>query len=98
MHAVDGVSTFFAQEDGKIITGTSQDCTPILEDVKERHNQGQFGSSEMKHAARIPNVAIELYCNTNGIEYAEWVSNPVHIKRMLNDPELSAFRIWPGRV
>lgn len=92
------LQTVVAYEDGKLITGSVQDCTPILDDVKARHNAGQFGSSEMKHAARIPNVVIEQYCNVNGVAFEECMSNPVHVRRMLNDPELQGLRIWPGRV
>lgn len=98
IHSAGGVSTHIGMQDGALITGTVQDCTPILEDVKARHNQGFHGSSEMKHAARIPDVVIEKYCNVNGIEFSEFMQNPVHIKRICNDPALSALRIWPGKL
>lgn len=96
--SVDGVQTRVATEDGKLITGTVQDCTAILEDAKARHNAGFQGTSEMKHAARIPNVLIETYCNVNGIEFSECMQNPVHFRRILNDPALADLRIWKGRV
>lgn len=91
-----GVTSYMAAEDGKIITGTVQDCTPILEDAQARHKAGAIGSSDMRHAARIPTSVIEQYCNTNGITYEEWMTNPVHMRRMLTDPDLSGFRIWTG--
>lgn len=95
---VDGVETRMGLQDGALITGTVQDCTPILEDAKARHNVGFHGTSELKHAARIPNVVIERYCNVSGIEFSEFMQNPVHMKRVLNDPALADFRIWKGRV
>lgn len=93
-----GVVTEIALEDGNLITGTIQDCDPILEDAKARHKAEMFGTSEMKHAARLPLVAVETYCNVNGITFDEWMANPAHIKRMLSDPALSDFRIWKGAV
>lgn len=93
---MNGVTSYMAAEDGKLVTGTLQDCTPILEDAQARHKAGAFGSSEMRHAARIPFSVIEQYCNLNGITYEEWSQNPVHARRMLQDPDLSGFRIWTG--
>lgn len=75
-----------------------QDCEPILEDAKARHKEGMHGTSEMKHAARLPLVLVEKYCNDKGITFAEWMNNKAHIRAMLADPALSAFRIWNGRV
>lgn len=92
------LKTVVALEDGNLITGSVQNCTPILEDATARRNEGFTGSKEMRHAARFPAVAVEQYCNQAGIEFSEWVSNPVHIRRMLSDPALSGFRIWEGRV
>ena len=86
------------QSDGTLITGTQQDCTPIYEDAKARQNAGFTGSSEFKHAARLPLAIIEVYCNRNGITLEQWGQDPVHIKRMLSDPDLSGFRVWKGRV
>jgi hypothetical protein len=75
-----------------------QDCTPIAEYAKAQHNAGFHGSSELKHAARIPNVIIEKYCNDHNIEFSEFMRNREHMRRVLNDPSLAAFRIWPGKV
>lgn len=85
-------------KDGILTVQATQDCTPIAEYCKTLHNEGVHGSNEMRHAASIPHVAIEAYLNQHGITYAEWIGNPVHIKRMCNDPDLRDFRIWPGRV
>ena len=93
----EGVRTVIAEEDGKLITGTIQDCDPIAEDAKRRHNAGEFGSSEMKHAARLPLSAIETYMAVQGIDLKEFMVNPVHVKAMCQDPALKDFRIWPGR-
>lgn len=83
---------------GSITFETAQDAEPILEDAKARHNAGYHGSGEMKHAARLPMVAIDRYCHQHGITFEEWSKDKKHIRAMLNDPDLKGFRIWPGRV
>lgn len=85
-------------EDGNLHANVVQDVEPILEDAKKRHNEGLHGSADLKHAAEIPNVLIEAYCATNGITYEEWCRNREHVRRLLNDPAISHFRIWKGRV
>jgi hypothetical protein len=97
MGALD-LNTKIVMQDGKMFVGRSQDCSPIAEDAKRRHNAGEYGSSDMKHAARIPNVIIEQYMNENGVSFAEVLGNPQHMKRIVEDPKNSAFRIWKGRL
>lgn len=92
------IDTHIAMQDGNMVVGRSQDCTPIAEYAKSRHNEGQHGSKDMRLAGSIPYVIVEKYCNDNGIEFSECMSNPVHFKAMLNDPSLAHFRIWPGRI
>lgn len=94
----DGVQSFIAEEDGKLIHGTLQDAHVIREEAKELHNLGYHGSSDMKVAARLPFVAVETYMNLRGIDLAEFLSNPVHARNMCNDPALKDFRIWPGQL
>lgn len=95
---IDGVKPYIAHEDGKLIQGTLQDCTPILEAAQEQHLAGQHGTSDMKLAAKLPAAIVETYCNVNGIDLGEFMRNPVHVKRMCNDPDLKGFRVWPGRI
>lgn len=92
------VSTVMHEEDGKTIFERVQDCTPIAEKTKAMHNEGLHGSSEMKLAASLPFVLVERYCNDNAITFSEFCNGQEHIKRMLNDPSLSHFRVWPGKV
>lgn len=92
------VQTVMHEEEGKTVFERVQDCEPIMERTKALHNEGHHGSSEMKHAAKIPKVLVEKYCNLHGISFREWLGNEHHIRAMLNDPALKAFRIWPGKV
>lgn len=97
-NAGSDLKTVVAVEDGKMITGSVQDCTAIVEETTRKRNEGEHGTSEMRHAASFPEVLVEKYCNTNGIEFSEFMQNQVHVKRMLQDPALSYFRVWEGRV
>ena len=56
------------------------------------------GSSELKHAARFDAEVVDQYCRNAGITLNEFMVNPVHVRRMLNDPALSGFRVWEGKV
>lgn len=73
-----------------------QDCTPIVQAAAELRIAGDLGSSEMRHAAKFPAVIVEQYINTTGITFQEFLREPKHVKAMLNDPALKAFRIWEG--
>ena len=94
-----GLKTFITEQDGALITGSSQDCTPIVEQTKALHNIGYQGpSSDMKLAARVPDVLIEKYCNLHGIALHEFSRSQEHKKRLLSDPAIADFRIWKGRL
>lgn len=85
-------------KDGQMVVSSTQDCTSIAETAQARHNEGLTGTSELKHAARIPMVMVEKYLNDNNISFHEWSTDKAHIRRMLQDPALAYFRIWRGRV
>jgi len=97
MDALD-IGTKTSLHDGAMTVERFQDCTPIVEHTKALNREGFHGSSEMKHAAKIPYIIIERYCNDHNILFSEFMQNKEHMKRVLNDPALAAFRIWPGRV
>lgn len=94
----NGTQTVVALQDGALITGTVQDCTPIVEHTKALHNAGYVGSSEMRLAAKLPDVIVEKYCNNKGITFHEFMRDKSHIRNMLSDPALAHFRVWKGKV
>lgn len=95
---MDLVTTGLRLDGENLIERRSQDVEPILEYAKDMRNLGQVGGSEMRHAAKIPKVVIENYIQRAGITMHEFMAEEKHIKAMLNDPDLSGFRIWQGRV
>lgn len=101
--------TIFAPQDGDVHgrwVETDEGAQVVREqyvgDIRDyciaRHNEGLHGAKDMKLMASFPAVVIEHYCNTNGITFREWMRNPEHVKRMVNDPALADFRIAPGRM
>ena len=91
------ITTIHEQGD-RLIIANSQDCTPIAEYAKAQHNAGYHGSSEVKHAARIPLVIVEKYCNDNGVKFADVMTDRAHMKRIVEDPANAHFRIWKGAL
>lgn len=75
-----------------------QRIDPFLDYAKERVATGDTGTSDMKVAAEFPDVVVENYLATTGITFREFLGNPEHVKRMLNDPALKGFRIWQGNA
>lgn len=70
----------------------------MLEHVKALRSVGEVGSSEFRHAAKIPTSIIEKYLADKGIDLHEFMVNPEHTYNLLRDPALAGFRIWQGRV
>lgn len=96
--SIDGVQTTVALQDGALVTGTTQDCTPYAKRAQAMQREGLHGSSDMRLAASVPFVLIERYCNQSGIALGDFMSSAEHKRRLLNDPALAHFRIWPGRI
>lgn len=92
------IGTKIHTHDGNVTFERVQDCTPIAEYAQAMHNEGHVGSSEMRHAAKIPMVIVEKYLNDNNITFSEFMGNREHVRRMLNDPANSMFRIWKGQL
>ena len=98
-NAGSDLKTVVALEDGKLITGSVQDATPYLEHAAMLRSAGDGKKSkELWHVASFPAVVVEKYCNLAGIEFSEFMQNPVHIKRMVQDPALSGFRVAGGNI
>lgn len=92
------LKTTFQTENDRLYVGRTQDCTTIAEYTKAAHNEGLHGSSEMRHAAKIPLVIVEKYCNETGITFEEFMGSEKHLKSVVENPDNKVFRIWPGRL
>ena len=92
------IQTKIHVNDGNVTFERVQDCTAIAEHTQALHKEGHHGTSEMRHVASIPMVMVEKYINDKDISFEEFMANRVHIKAMVNDPALAAFRVWGGKV
>jgi hypothetical protein len=93
------LTTRIHQQGDTTIFESVQDCSGHLAYAKRLHNEGAHGSKDVKHAAHLPAVLVESYCNRLGITFGEFLQRKEgHIKAMLNDPDLSGFRVWKGAV
>ena len=92
------IQTKIHVNDGNVTFERVQDCTAIAEHAQALHKEGHHGSNDMRHVASIPMVMVEKYINDKGISFEEFMANRVHIKAMVNDPALAAFRVWGGKV
>ncbi|QLG87649.1 hypothetical protein HQ393_04925 [Chitinibacter bivalviorum] len=91
------IQTAAHDADDKLTIVRTQDVEGILETAKRKAREGIHGSKDMRHAASFPMVLVEKYCQRTSITFAEFMREPKHAQAMLNDPDLSGFRIYQGR-
>ncbi len=82
---------------GLVIT-RQQNVADHVDYCKARANEGLHGFPDFKLKASIPVLVVEHYCATNQITLREFVANPEHAKRIVNDPAFADLRIAPGRM
>lgn len=86
------------ESDGSLTVSAVEDVSGVIETCKSLQSVGLVGSNEMKHAAALPRVVVEDWCQKRGITFADWMRDNKFVREMLNDPNLSSFRIWKGQV
>lgn len=87
-----------ATHEAHIYEANMDDLHAVADYCKARQNAGLVGDSDMRPLMTVPGIIVQQYMNENGVSYPEFMRNPEHAKRMMNDPALSAFRIHRGRV
>lgn len=74
------------------------DADTIAEYCKAAHNAGEHGSADMKHAMRVDGWFILDWCNRRGVTWGQFMRDKSLQNAFLDDPDLSVFRIWKGRI
>lgn len=74
------------------------DIRAVADWCKAIEDSGQNKVGELRMLAVIPDILIQQYRNDHQVSYAEFIRNPEHANRMLNDPALAGFRTHRGRV
>jgi hypothetical protein len=95
--AMSAVKEIHAYDD-KLVFECEERFDGLVDRCKERQNTRQFGDSELPLLAEVPGIVIYDYCIRNGVTWREFMTEPAHARRMLNDPALAYFRIKPGVV
>lgn len=90
--------TSFIDTEDSLIVRHDMRFDGLVDLAKSMSNEGIHGSKDMKLVAIFPPGLPEKCCEMWGISWAEFWSDQKWVKRMLNDPDLAAFRVAPGRV
>jgi len=77
----------------RLVIERVQDVEPYMEQAKSETAQGDF-----RKAGIIPFVILEAWIRVKGMTFSEFMRDRNACKRLLNDPDLSKFRVWKGRV
>jgi hypothetical protein len=77
-----------------------EDVTPVIEANKRAFNEASRTHKDevFNHKASVPMSAIEQYCQTHGIKWADFWADTNKQKQFLNDPENRFFLTRPGKV
>lgn len=85
--------------DGRLVVHRAQDVEPLIEQLAALRQvwDGRSESGDMYHVGDIPMSVVESYLNENGVTYAEFMRDDAHVKRILQNPDFSKFRVFQGR-
>ena len=84
-----------AIDEGVLIERT-QDVEPIIDDVRERQSAGIVGSTEMRHACRVPTVLVEAACNEQGVDMSDRDAVREIIFKKVTSGEWAKFQVHQG--
>lgn len=88
-HDHNGVATIESKTDVSGILKANQ--------YQRDHDNG-YKSEVFNHKARIPVDAIHKWCKEKGIKYAEFLAQPEHIKKFLNNSDNAVWLTRKGKV
>lgn len=72
----------------------------IVDAVKELHNSGagRSRSGDFVYYGEVTPMMLQKYCDKTGVRWDVAMQEPVHFRRILNDPENSDMRVYKGRI
>lgn len=81
------------------LTSETLDNLRVVSDHCQRlRSSGLTGDKDMRVLAHVPGFMIEKWCNDHGITFAAFMRDNEIQTKMLNDPDMKAFRVYEGRV
>lgn len=103
LSARPGSVTTLREEDGKGILHHQADVTALVERCKALHNEGHdtVQQGALKGARLVGEydpAVIEAWAQARGLTYADVMQDNAILRRMVNDPDLSVFRVHKGKL
>lgn len=94
-----GSTTRFHEADGKYAIETVADVAPVLDLVGKLRNEGDHrtGMGD-KIVGEVPIVVLDKWARAQGLTFAAVMQDQKLLRRFMNDPDNSGFRIAGGRV
>lgn len=94
-----GRVTRFHEDDDRFHIQTTFDAEPTLELAKALHNEGkQANMMGHHHAMRIDAEMVNAWAIKRGVTFDAVMQDVSLLKEMVNDPDLSAFRVHKGKL
>jgi len=94
-----GRVTRFHADEGRFHVQTTFDAEPTLELAKALHNEGkQENMLGHKHAMRIDAEMVNAWAIKRGVTFDAVMQDSRLLKEMVNDPDLSHFRVYKGAI
>lgn len=95
-----GIKTYHRVEGGRDVYLREQDCEPIVNEVKriKEVSDGRGDTSLGYFVGKIPGEIVEKYLQEKGVSYHDFIVNPEHVKRIMNNPDYKKFRIFEGKM
>lgn len=103
LSARPGSATSYKEEGDRIVLHTQTDVTRTVEMCKAMHNEGmhKVTGGLMKGAQLVGRYdinVIQQWAQARGLNYGDAMQNPDLLDRMVNDPDMSVFRVYKGRA
>jgi hypothetical protein len=84
--------------DSGLVIERTQYVAGIIDNNKRMRNEGYTGRNGYTLVGSIPTSIVDAYCATNKITLREFLQNPDHKKRLLNNPDFSDLRVYQGTI
>lgn len=94
-----GKITRFHEDGDKFHIQTTADVEPVIDRATALHNEGhQKTRGGDHHVASIPAVVVNAWAVKRGVTFDAVMQDISLFREMLQDPDLSSFRIYKGAI
>lgn len=94
----DGIKTIAHVENGDLTIERQFDNTAAVNAIREIRSVTDGKGKEMYYAGSIPVGVVEGYLVKRGINFQEFMADPMHVRALMNDSDYADLRVWGGRL